>query len=47
MFEGQLSAYQAGFTPNDVLLPSPARNNGDFYRKPREAFKALMSSVES
>lgn len=37
----EISPYDVSFKLNDVLLSSLARSKTDFYRKPREAFKAL------
>jgi hypothetical protein len=37
----EVSPYDVSFRLNDVLLSSLARSKTDFYRKPREAFKAM------
>lgn len=42
----ELSAHDVGFKLNDVLLSSLARTKTDFYRKPREAFKDLVSVIK-
>jgi hypothetical protein len=44
--EGELSPHDVGFKLNDILLSALARNKTDFYWKPREAFKSLISRSE-
>jgi hypothetical protein len=41
--DGDLSPHEVGFKLNDILLSALALSKTDFYWKPREAFKSLMS----
>jgi hypothetical protein len=44
--EGELSPHDVGLKLNDILLSALARSKTDFYWKPREAFKSLISGSE-
>jgi hypothetical protein len=43
---GEISPHDVGFKLNDVLLSALASRKGG-YGKPKEAFKALIASLES
>jgi hypothetical protein len=45
--EGDLSPHDVGIKLNDLLLSALAQSESNTYGKPRDAFKALVSSVES
>lgn len=45
--EGDLSPHDVGVRLNDILLSALARNESFPYGRPREAFKALVGSLES
>ena len=47
LVEGELSPFDVGFKLNDMWLSAIASNGSEKYGKPREAFKALLSSVGS
>lgn len=44
--DGELSPFDVALRLNDVLLSSLAVNETDLYRKPREAFKDLINTIE-
>ena len=44
--EGELSPFDVGFRLNDFLLSASAASETEKYGKPREAFKAMASSIE-
>jgi len=44
---GEMAPHEVGFKLNDVLLSSLARGTTDSYRKPREAFKDMLSASAS
>jgi hypothetical protein len=44
--EGHISALDVGVRLNDILLSALARSQSARYGKPRDALKALVSSIE-
>ena len=44
--EGEFSPHDVGFKLNDVLLSGIAPSQSQKYGRPRDAFKAMASSIE-
>lgn len=44
--EEEISPHEVGFRLNDILLSALSRSKTDFYWKPNEAFKRLLSDSE-
>ena len=45
LVEGELAPSDIGFKLNDIPLSAIARDKGEAYRTPKDAFKTLLSSV--
>jgi hypothetical protein len=44
--EGDVSPFEVGYRLNEIILSSIARDKSEGYCKPRDAFKALLDSIE-